>query len=633
MRSPARFDGPVKAALGAAAVAALVWWLVGLAFAPTLHTLEEHATDLAWRLQASDTRERRVILIDIDEASLSQFGSWPWSRDRIARLSDRLANEGAALQIFDVVFSNVTEHDAALAATLQKNQAVLAQVFALTPNAQASSGQPAAPLPTLACPPHLTRSTGFIANAPAFAQVPMGHITPTLEPDGSVRHQPALICHQGKVYPALFIAAFAQALNQKNISLSAPVGLLAPHWRLDGISFDPPGLPLDAAARVRIPWTLQPDAFISLSAADVLQGRVPQHLLTNAWVLIGSTALGLNDRIASPFSGNTAGLLVHAQLLRGALDGRIPYEPRFADVYTGAVALGCVLVLGSLGRLRKKPVYLVPLVAVVLVGVIWLGKAWLLVHTSVWLGWLQPTLFILMYALSLSLIEFARGQLERARLYSHLASYLPRPVAEALARQDPSDAVDATRRTITVLFSGIRNFAAYCETHPPEQSTAVLHAFFSSVTRQVEQYGGVIEFFQGDAVLAVWGSSADDAAPAHALSAARAILRDSYQLLPVPDAEHQPALALGIGLETGPATVGSFGLARRRTHLAIGHPVTAAARLQEMTAELAHPILIGEGMASALGNHGLVSQGMFLLEGLQNPSHIYAYPLRDCVVA
>jgi len=77
--------------------------------------------------------------------------------------------------------------------------------------------------------------------------------------------------------------------------------------------------------------------------------------------------------------------------------------------------------------------------------------------------------------------------------------------------------------------------------------------------------------------------------------------------------------------------VGSFGLARRRTHLALGHPVTAAARLQEMTAELAHPILVGEGMAASLGNHRLVSQGMFLLEGLKNPSHIYAYPLRECV--
>ena len=631
MRAPARFDGPVTAALGAAVIAALVWWLAVLAFAPTLHTLEEDATDLVWRIYAGNTREQRIILIDIDEASLSQIGPWPWPRERIASLSERLANEGAALQIFDVVFPTTTAQDTALAATLKKNQAVLAQVFALTPNAQANSGQPAAPLPTLACPPQLTTATGFIANAPAFAQLPMGHITPTLEPDGSVRHQPALICHQGKVYPALFISAVALALNKSNISLSAPSGLLAPDWHLDGISFDAEGLPLDAAARVRIPWTLQPDAFVSVSAADVLAGRVPQHLLTNAWVLIGSTALGLNDRIASPFSGNTAGLVVHAQLLRGALDSRIPAQPRYAGAYGAAAAMLAALLLATLGRLRQKPVYLVLLVAVLLTSALWLVKAWLLVHFSLWLGWLQPVLYILLFALSLSLIEFARGQLERARLYSHLASYLPRPVAEVLARQEPSDAIDATRCTITVLFASIRNFAAYCETHPPEQSTAVLHAFFSTATRQVEQHGGLIEFFQGDAVLAVWGSGADDADPARALSAARAILQDSYQLLPAPDADHQPALALGIGLETGPATVGSFGLARRRTHLAIGHPVTAAARLQEMTAELAHPILIGEGMASAMGSHGLVFQGMFLLEGLQNPSHIYAYPLRDCV--
>jgi len=181
-----------------------------------------------------------------------------------------------------------------------------------------------------------------------------------------------------------------------------------------------------------------------------------------------------------------------------------------------------------------------------------------------------------------------------------------------------------------VLFADIRNFSIYCETRPPEEATAVLHAFFSMVTRLVELNGGVVESFQGDAVLAAWGSESDTSQPDLALTTAVAIFRESLKLLPRPQPDELAPLALGIGLETGLATVGSFGLARRRTHLAIGHPVTMAQRLQEMTIELAHPILLGEGIAASIGSHRLVSQGVFLLEGLKTPSHIYAYPLSEC---
>jgi len=609
----------------------LVWWIVGLGFGPALRATEERSADLAWRLQASDVRERRIILIDIDEASISQVGPWPWPRQQLAQLSDRLAAEGAALQVYDIIFSANTSQDATLLASFKKNHAVIAQVFSTDHREPATTGQPSGALDWSACPPGAPLAQGYIAPAPTFADLPAGHITPTIEADGAVRRVPALICHRGAVYPALFIAAIAQALSPKALTLNAGGGPLAPHSRLVGPSFDQDGLALDAHAQVRIPWTLRPEAFISLSATDVLAGRVPLRLLDNAWVVIGSSALGLNDRVASPFSGNTAGLLVHAQLLRGALDGTLPAQPRYGFIIETLVTSLCVVLLGYFGRLSRKPVYLMAVGAVVLAGLLWTAKAWLLTRSGLWFGWVQPAVFLLAFAACHSLIEYARDRIERDRLFNHLSSYLPRPVAAVLAKQDPSDAVDATRRHITVLFAEIRNFSAYCEARPPEESTAVLHAFFAMVTRQVEQHGGLIEFFQGDAVLAVWGSGGAGPAPEKALGAAIAILKESRTLLPPMGEDDIAPMELGIGLETGQAMVGSFGLARRRTHLALGHPVTAAARLQEMTAELAHPILVGEGMAASLGNHRLVSQGMFLLEGLKNPSHIYAYPLRECV--
>lgn len=627
VRPVALLDTPLRTTLAAGLLALALWLAAMAAFPGAIGLLEELSGDWIWRMAAADSRERRIILIDIDEPSLQQLGPWPWPRSRVAELSDRLAGEGAGLQIFDIVFPSTADDDARLLASLKKNNAVLSQIFALEPNTQAASGQPAAPLPWAACPPSLPQALGYIANHRGFAGLPVGHITPLVEGDGMVRRQPAVICSQGKPYPALFVAALAQAMGGPAIGLEAGSGLFGPVRELSGPALQEGGIPLDAQGNVRVPWTLRPEGFISIAASDVLAGRTPQGLLDNAWVLVGSTALGLNDRVATPFGSSSAGLMVHAQLLRGALDRSIPAPPRYAPFYQLLAALLGMLLLAPASR--KSLVALAAATAGVVVA-LWLFKALLLVRPALWVEWVAVALYLLLFALSLGLLEFARSRLERDRLYTHLASYLPGPVAAALVRKDPTGAIDADRRNITVLIADIRNFSAYCETRPPEASTTVLHAFFSMVTDQVEQHGGLVESLQGDAVLAVWGSGDGGPDPEAALQAALAILRESRQLLPAPEPEDLAPLAVGIGLETGIATVGSFGPARRRTHLAIGHTVTTAARLQEMTAELAHPILVGEGTAAGIASHRLESQGVFLLDGLKAPCHIYAYPLKDC---
>ena len=639
MKNPFSF---VHATLGVALAAlllTLIVWLAAISVFPrAFQTLEDISGDWLWRLTATTTSERRIILIDIDETSLRELGAWPWSRQRLAVLSDQLAGAGASLQVFDLILSAPAAHDANFAASLAKNNGVMAQTFALEPNTQAASGHPAGPLPWAACPANLPSAQGYLANPAAYAALPTGHITPLIEPDGVVRRQPALICHQDRAYPALFIAALAQIIAPAETELRAGSGPMAPAWQLRGPALGKDGIPLDSRGNVRIPWTLVPQAFVSVSARDVLAGRVPADLLKNAWVVVGSTALGLSDRVATPFGGHEAGFVVHAQLLRGAIDDRLPVEPEQGKLFAGLAAALAMLLLVTLshygfapGR-RRLPVTLLPAAGLSLVALLWGGQALLLLYGNRWLPWVHSAFFVMLFAFGLSLAEFARNRRERERLYRHLASYLPGPVAAVLARQDPSDAIDAARITVTALHADIRNFSAYCESSPPEETTAVLHAFFSLATRCVEHHGGTVETFQGDAVLAIWTHTPDTpAAPAEcAFAAAREILKESHAILPQNLAEALAPLAVGIGIETGLATVGSFGLARRRTHLAIGRTITAAARLQEMTAELAHPILIGEGSAALIGIHCLESQGVFLLEGLKIPCHIYACPLRDC---
>ncbi len=651
-----------------------------------VRALEERFGDVVWRLGASRSDERRLIVVDIDDRSLDAVGPWPWPRPTLAQLLDHIARQGARLQILDVVLTDPRADDAVFLEAVQRHRPVLAQVFALPkaehpPSPQPpQAGQPAGALDWPSCPAPFDTAVGHLANHRALAalgQPPLGrtgHISPGLTQDGIVRQQPAVVCWNNQAFPALSIAAAMHATGETQLRPQQGTWWKAP-WSLEGQQQVLPPLPLDDQGHIRIGWYQHPDSFISVPASDVLAGRTPPDLFQGAWVLIGSSAFGLNDSIATPFGPTASGLLAHTQILTTWLDGRTPYTPRVAPLLQAlAVLIGLSVAAGMVWHSGRTPSNTtaphthrlrstaagrglslwLPVWGSFYVLVLALSHALLLLYAQLWIAWLTPALIVLLASLALASAEHLRARAERQRLYEHLSSYLPAPVAAALALQPPSGAIRAQSRSVTVLFADIRNFSAYCEARPPEESAAVLHAFFSAATDVVQRHGGVIEAFQGDAVLAVWNgvdplTTTTPPAESHArlaLTAAIELLAHSRRLLPDPAPSGLEPLELGIGIETGFATAGSFGPAHRRTHLVMGRTVTIANRLVGMTGDLAHPILVGEGLATQIGTQvgghtaavspttsatgavtSLESLGTFLLDGLRVPHHVYAVPL------
>lgn len=648
-------------------VALISWAVLSVAQPTWLGAAQELSTDWAWRLLAKSQDERRVILVDIDERSLQEIGPWPWPRETQAKLLDKLAEQGVSLQALDIVFTAGQAGDDVLAKALSQHRPVLAQAFALPQQGgQTKVGQLSGALDWPSCPAPFSEASGFLANHDGLIkqitpQVLVGHITPRLSQDGVVRHQPAVLCFQDKAYPALGIAAASEGAQIASWSLQRGKAWSDAPWFLTSSTGAFQAVPLGKEGDVRVPWWSQPDSFVSVSAADLLSGKVPKGLLSNAWALVGSSAFGLNDTIATPFASAAAGMLVHAQVLTGMIDGRVPFTPLGSQALQGVAALSGFLLLLALSTLAKRqtnaaapfPVQLFPLLGLGWAVALWALHLALLQSQGWVVGWLLPAITVCIASLTWGILEHTKSRIDRDRLYTHLSSYLPAPVAAALALQPPSSAIKASTRMVSVMFADIRNFSAYCEARPPQEAAAVLHAFFSTATRVVEANGGVIEAFQGDAVLAVWygeayeasteaGQATKDSSQAsqgsnlnglsskgaqRSMKAAAELYLAMQGSLPDPAPAGLEPLALGVGLECGPAMAGSFGLASRRTHMVMGRTVTIASRLVEMTADLAHPILVGEGLAAQLAGEGLQSMGTFLLDGLRVPHHVYAYKL------
>jgi adenylate cyclase len=306
----------------AVAFAAALVMLVQLVFPSAFAAAESVMGDLSWRLGASAEAERRVIIVDIDEASLQKLGPWPWPRETMARLSERLDEAGAAVQAFDMAFDAERPGDAALAAVWARVPVVAGQVFSLDPAVTPHAGVVGGALAAAACPAAAPVSQGYVGNTAALmaAGPAVGHLTPRTEFDGVVRKVPALVCHEGRAYPSLALASLWRAAQGPAAVPGAGAGadwqvqaqrpslladLTQPAWALVSPSLPGIWVPLDAQGDMRVPyrsqrsrWLLSPNGFSAIASIPVCF----------AAPLIGTTAFGMVDVTATPLSAVSSGV-------------------------------------------------------------------------------------------------------------------------------------------------------------------------------------------------------------------------------------------------------------------------------------------------------------------------------------
>ena len=623
---------PNLSRLGVLGAAALIATVVINLFSTGLGGIEERVGALGWTLTPDSTPEERITLVLIDEASIAEVGPWPWDRNELATLVNKISDAGALLQLHDITFPEPREGDVSFINALRSSSnTLISQVPVLDHQGDTRNvGLLTHPIAGGLCSAegvNLHSTNQFVASAAGFSSIPKGHGAALIADDGAVRSSPAVICVGGAAYPSLAIAAFLQlgSANQWGGSITRGTSLLGPEavLTLDGY----PGLeiPLDRSGAMRVSFEQSPDAFQAISAVDIMRGRADLRLLENTIAIVGGTAFGMGDIVPTPYSGGTFGVELQARLVAGILDVRTPFTPVGAPIFLltlcGLFGLVLHLIASSGGRVAA---YGLPVAAVALPLAAGFFHILTLSLGGVWLGWMLPALFSLIAASGLLMLELGVVRFERSRVFSNLNSYLPRSVAQEIAFSAPTSSVNARRRDATLLSADLRNFSAFSEARPPEEIAVLLHYFVSRASEIIENHGGQLQEFRGDGILAIW-DSADTATARDVMQAAEALQRTlNDRLLPDKALQGLEPLALGIGIEQGPVLVGSIGPSHRRSYTILGDTVAVTLRIQEMTAELAQPILVGECLARQLDHVGLESQGSYLLPGLRIPHVLFA---------
>ena len=617
------------ALFSAALLTSLILWV----FTPNLSTFEERLGGLTWRLFSDDTLEERITVVAIDERSLAEIGPWPWSRDLMAELTRRINRAGAQLQAHDIVYPEREQSvDLEFQASLTEgNASIIAQLPVITEGQSINSGRMTHSVSGVSCEAQagsiFPKSESFIGSSQWLSSVPKGHISPIIDSDGAIRKMPAMICLQGALYPALSISPFFAALKSENweVQVTEGAGILSPPYKL---SLEPyPGLeiPLDENGNIRFSFRKSPSVFRSVSAVDILNDEFDPAMFDNVWVLVGATAFALDDVVPTPYTGSAPGVELQARMIASILDGSVPYGPlgsEFLNIFIaslfGVLLFAFALLRGKYATIGFSTISLLaPVVTLSIHGVA-------LINYSIWLGWLGPAIFAFVGGLMLLLLELVRLRFERGRVMQNLTSYLPGDAARRVAFELPSSNIEASRCEVTLLCADLRNFSAIGESRPPEESASVLHFFFTKVNSIVEEHGGKIQEYKGDSVLALWDGNGVKAATRALLSAQKIEKEFNESLSPEIGIDGLEPLAVGVGIEQGPVLMGSIGPANRRAHTLCGETVSVTLRIQEMTADLACNVLIGEVAARHLQDFRLQSLGSFLLPGLTTSHQLFS---------
>ncbi len=160
--------------------------------------------------------------------------------------------------------------------------------------------------------------------------------------------------------------------------------------------------------------------------------------------------------------------------------------------------------------------------------------------------------------------------------------FLPRHVVDSILARPESVTLASSNQTVTVLFADIRGFTPLAEKRKPEEIVRFLNCYFQAMTSIVFEHTGTLDKYLGDGLMALFGAPC--ASPQDALNAVRAAVAMQRCVASLRIAEKDSGfreLAVGIGINTGEATVGYMGSSERLDYTVIGDTVNLAARLEQ----------------------------------------------------
>lgn len=377
----------------------------------------------------------------------------------------------------------------------------------------------------------------------------------------------------------------------------------------------------DGKGQMMINYQGDANSFAHYSIVDVLQGNFRPHAFEGKIVLIGATATGIGDLRGTPYGGTDyPGVEIHANVIDNILNQRFlkyGFRQTLVDVLLilfFGIPLGIWMALVSPRWMWFGVSLLIPMIA---------ANFWAFLH-GWWLNLLIPVFTLCSNVLLVSLYRALVEEKEKRKIRAEFTQYMSPEVIRRLMI-DPR-LIDPKKTDITVMFSDIRGFTTISEKLDAQELALFLNQYLSDMTGIVFKNQGTLDKYIGDAVMAFWGAPYEEAGHAtKACQAALDMMERVRELQKQWEAEGKPKLEIGIGLNTGVASVGRMGSSLRRSYTALGDVVNLSSRLEGLNKDYGTHIVVNETTYEAAKNEDFVFRELDLMrvKGKLQPVTIY----------
>lgn len=607
-----------------------------------------------------------VRIIDIDDESIRRIGQWPWPRTVVADFNTRLAEAGAAVISYDVVFSesdrtspeNIMEvlknnpnasgrftdisdlksHDTILAESFASTR-VVAGFFLLNnkistdfPPAQQGFGNigdsPKA---------HIDNYSGGLFAIPELYNAASGSGYVSFQPsgDGVIRNVPLIARVEERLFPSL--SAETLRVVQDASSFVIKSANASGEW--ESTRNKTPNMSMLRVGDFEIPTTYDGKMIVHYTKPQKSRYIPAWKILSDApedrdWVskiaghivYIGTGSEGLKDIVTTPIRGGEPGVLVHAQITEQIIQGAFIYKP----YWTKAVEFFSILFLGGILALLLPHLSAAKgIILILLMGnIIYLTSYYAFTNYSFLLDPIYSLLSIIITYVAMTLASFYMAETERSRIRGAFSLYLSPEMVKQVSENPGLLTLGGEEREISVLFLDIRSFSQISETMRPQEITEFLNKFLTPMTDILQSHEATIDKYIGDAIVAFWNAPIDD--PEHEQNAARAVLEMQRKLADL-NAEYRNQnefrwpdnVRMGIGINTGICCVGNLGSEQRFSYSMIGDAANLASRIEGLTKQYGQSNLIGQATADALKSYALLEADTVSVVGRVKPETIY----------
>jgi len=565
-----------------------------------------------------------ITVVNITEEDLERYGQWPWPRHVMAMLHAYIADAGAILVNYNILFAEPdrmsgveylksmpmsNELREQLGSVLLDTDGIFSTILKESGNAvilMSVKNTAGVELPSTTqiiekgnVKPWLYEYQGIVAPTQKISVgvAGMGVNVTSPEPDAVVRKMPVLIRINGKLYPSMLLE------NVRLLNGSKRIKVIAKEHGIDEVLVSKKaGVPVNHNAEMYINYA-DPEKYVQMSATEIFSESFNENKIKGRIVVVGMDAAGLSVLKYTPH-GLTTDQMISAQALDTLLTGefllRTPQADTFEILFIGFLGLLMILLIP-----RVSVLFSVPLLIFVTGGI---SYASFMAYANK--GFLVDPSFAVLYVFIIwshsTYNNFATQSRLRKQIKKQFEHYLDPGMVKKLQKDPSLLKLGGETKTMTFLFSDIRGFTPISEKYKgnPEGLTKLINRFLTRMTDVIIKNGGTIDKFMGDCIMAFW--NAPIANPKHRQMAIKSAIEMQKELVKLNKklkAEGLPEINIGIGINSGEALVGNMGSEQRFDYSVIGDAVNLASRLESSSKTLGKTLVIGESTRNTIENN------------------------------